>query len=214
MNMPKAISTWFMILFFLLAFGMVDDIAGHITDAATQQPMFGVLVSLDGHNDQAVTDVNGDYMIADLLIGTYAVRAQQFGFNDAVTENVVVEMDSTQTVNFSLTHPEISLSTDQISVHLPPDPPETSFRVTNNGNGPLDYAIDIAYAPSGALDDPWDYLAGVNVSQLTGNYQIQGCEFVGDYWWVTGGGSGPRRNSPRSGMRSRPPAYWRIPTWS
>ncbi len=169
------------------AFG---QITGSVVNAETNQPMGNVLVSVDGHNDQATTAADGHYTIEDVLIGTYTIRAREFGFNDGLTENVVIEQDSTRTVNFSMLHPEVTLSTDTVEVFLPQQPQETSLRMTNDGNGPLDYQITIRYVaqgPQGPLDDTWDYLTGINVSQLTTDYQIQGCEFVGDYWWVSGG---------------------------
>ncbi len=169
------------------AFG---QITGYIVNAENNQPMGNVVVSVDGHNDQATTAADGYYTIEDVLIGTYTVRARMFGFNDGIAENVVIEQDCTATVNYNLLHPEVTLSSDTVEVFLPQQPQETSFRMTNDGNGPLDYEITIRYVaqgPQGPLDETWDYLAGINVSQLTSDLQIQGCEFVGDYWWASGG---------------------------
>lgn len=84
-------------------------------------------------------------------------------------------------------HPEIALSTQQISVTVPDQSPEAAFEINNAGNGPLDYTIRAVYSPTTQLDDAWNYLAGFNVSGATGGARIWGCEVVGDYWWVTGG---------------------------
>jgi hypothetical protein len=171
------------------AFGQVT---GLVLDAATNQPMPNVLVSVDGHNDQALTAADGHYSIEDVLIGTYTIRAHKFGFNDGVADNVVIEQDSTEIVDFNMVHPELTLSTDTVEVFLPEQPEETFFRMTNDGNGPLNYQITIRYvAQEGPTDDTWDYLMGINITQATQDYQIQGTEFVGDYWWATGGG-GPQ----------------------
>jgi hypothetical protein len=100
---------------------------------------------------------------------------------------VLVELDSTEIVNFSLYHPEISLSTDHIQASVISQTLDTSFSIINSGNGPLDYAISIYYAGD-VSPSPWDSISSVPVSGATGDLQIMGCEFVGNEWWVTGGG--------------------------
>ena len=166
------------------AFGHV---MGQIIDAETLQPMENVLVTVDGQNNADYTDAQGNYVLQpDVLIGVYTLRASFFGYNDGVVENLVVEMDSTEVVDFNMVHPEIVLSTDSVIVHLPEDQPTTSFRMTNDGNGELDYQITIQFVAQPGPDEAWDHLTDINVTEQTSNYQIQGCEFIGDYWWVTG----------------------------
>ncbi|MBK6766007.1 MAG: carboxypeptidase regulatory-like domain-containing protein [bacterium] len=111
-------------------------ITGTITDLATGQPMSGVVISLDGEEDQAVTDVQGIYSMIDVEIGTYTVRARKFGYNDATTADFVVEMDSTEVASFSMAHPEITLSAEDMSFSAPGTPMEQSFDIENAGNGP------------------------------------------------------------------------------
>jgi hypothetical protein len=164
-------------------------VAGTVTNASNTGPMVGVQVSIDGQSCYATTDSVGHYSIRNVLIGEYAVRAAYPHFNDAVVPQVIVVLDSTTTVNFSMTHPAISLSVDSIHVTVPTQPSQTDFNVVNGGNGPLDYQISVAYAPGGSqLDDAWDLLSSINVSQATGDYLILGCEFAQDHWWITGGG--------------------------
>ncbi|RPH91912.1 carboxypeptidase regulatory-like domain-containing protein, partial [candidate division KSB1 bacterium] len=165
------------------AFGRIH---GTITDAETQQPMPGVIVTLQGRSERDTTDAQGAYDLPSVLVGTYLVQAKRPGFNDAIVENVVVMMDSTVTLNFAMLHPEIATSVDHINVSLPNDPPTAYFNLVNDGNGPLDYQISVSYAPS-VLDEEWSYLTGFDVSGATGDQIIQGCELVGDNWWVTGG---------------------------
>jgi hypothetical protein len=173
------------------AFG---SITGVITDSASHAPMSAVAVTIDGQMYRDTTDAEGRYFIPNVLLGTYVLRAHKFGYNDGLNPNTVIELNDTLAINFALPHPEIALSTDHINVSLPSEPPQTSFNIQNAGNGPLDYQIRISYSASGPLDDAWDYLDSVNVSSLSGDNMIWGCEFVGDYWWVTGGnnGEGPK----------------------
>ena len=122
-------------------------------------------------------DSAGHYFIENVLWGTYSVSASKHRFNTATVQNVVVELDSTEIVNFSLRHPEIALSTDRMSASVTDQPLDTSFSIRNAGNGPLDYAISIYYAGD-ENPNPWDSISAIPVSALTGDLQIMGCEFV------------------------------------
>ncbi|MBI5059512.1 carboxypeptidase regulatory-like domain-containing protein [candidate division KSB1 bacterium] len=169
------------------AFG---TITGTVLDAESSQPLPGAVVTLDGENYSDTTDVSGAYTLSNVLIGTYTVRGSKFGYNDATRDNIVVELDSTETVSFSMSHPEVELSTDAIYVTLPGDPVEATFDMINNGNGPLDYSIAVEFVAGGNHIDPWDSVTGIPISQSANDLIVQGVEFVGDYWWVTGGQNG------------------------
>ncbi|MBU1636105.1 carboxypeptidase regulatory-like domain-containing protein [bacterium] len=173
---------------------LFGKIEGYVRDAATSQPMENAQVSLDGFNYHDETDANGFYQLNNVLIGEYVVRAHQFGYNDATVEGILVELDSTEVINLSMLHPEFTLSTDEIYVTIPPEEPSTSFDIINDGNGPLDYSIEIVYTGGGEPVDPWGNIEDINVSGLTGDMQILGCEFVGDYWYVSGGSGMPGNN--------------------
>ncbi|MBL0060079.1 MAG: carboxypeptidase regulatory-like domain-containing protein [bacterium] len=165
-------------------------VMGTVTDEETGLPVDGVVISLDGEEDIATTDVQGHYTMIDVEIGTYTVRATRFGYNQGSTANFVVEMDSTEVASFSLTHPEVTLSTNALNVNLPGDPTEQSFDIDNAGNGPLDFRISLEYQAENGERGNWATIAHENVTQETQDAQILGCAFDGDRW-VVSGGSGP-----------------------
>ena len=172
---------------------MFGQIAGHVLNAANNQPMAGVLVNVNGYAYHATTDANGSYTIPNVLVGTYGMHASFHRFNVDSVANIIVQLDSTATANFSLQHPEMVLSVDSVLDSIGAAPAQTNFTIQNPGNGPLDYDITVTY--SGGLNPtPWDSVANVPSSDLSGNWQQWGCEFAGDYWWVTGGGSGAGPN--------------------
>jgi hypothetical protein len=177
------------IVFTTECYAALGNVAGTVVDAETQNPMRNVVVALGGSDKSDTTDAAGHYELLLIPAGACTVRASLAGFNDCTEENVVVPMDSTVTVNFSMLHPEIRLSVDHISVSLPTDPRTTFFDMINDGNGPLDYHITFQFRPSGALDSRWDYLTGFDVTAATGDEWIQGCELMDDAWWISGGGS-------------------------
>jgi len=175
------------IVFTTLARMLYGTVTGTVRDSATDQPLIGAEVTIDGHSYRDTTDNAGQYHIENVLIGTYSLRASKYRFNPAIVPNIIVELDSTVTVNFSITHPEIALSTDFIQAEIDSALRDTVFYIINSGNGPLDYKINVYYSGD-ENPTPWDSVASIPVSSLTQDMQVVGCEFVGDYWWVTGGG--------------------------
>lgn len=164
-------------------------VTGSVQDEETGLPMTDVTVSIDGHNYSTTTDVDGNYFLSNVLIGEYTVRVHKVGYNDATIGSVLVELDDTVTVNFSMLHPEIDLSDDALTIAYPAQS-STSFNIINDGNGPLDYSIRMAYTQNGEEIGNWDAVQHVDLSTQTSDFQMLGCEFVNDYWFVTGG-SGP-----------------------
>ena len=175
------------ILFTTNARMLFGDVTGTVTDAETSLPIAGAVVSVNGYNYHDSTDAVGRYFIQNVLIGTYSLSASLSRFNTATVMDVIVELDSTDTVDFALYHPEIALTSDTICAGITDQPFDTSFAIINDGNGPLDYAITIYYAGD-ENPNPWDSVSAIPISAATGDLQIMGCEFVEDEWWVTGGG--------------------------
>lgn len=77
-------------------------IAGTVTDSTSGDPLPGVNVVIEGTNQGAATDVNGEYRIDNLEAGTYAVRASFVSYQDVVQTGVEVQANQTTTVNFAL----------------------------------------------------------------------------------------------------------------
>jgi hypothetical protein len=180
------------ILFTSAARLLTGNIVGKVLDAETNSPMTGVCVAVDGYNFSDTSDASGQFSIPSVLIGTYSVTATFPRYNDFTIADIVIEQDSTDTLNFSLTHPEILLSSESIIARTDSVALDTTFSIINNGNGPLDYSLAVYYAGD-ENPNPWDSVGSVAISNITGDFQIKGCEFVNDQWWITGGGgaSGP-----------------------
>lgn len=91
-------------------------IVGQVMDAS-QAPVPGATVSVEntrtGQQRSAVTDGAGRYAVADLPIGAYAVKAGHSGFQTVIREDVVLGVDATVPVDFTLPVGKIS---EQIEV--------------------------------------------------------------------------------------------------
>ena len=166
---------------------LFGTIVGTVRDAETNLPLPAVDITIDGFAYHVLTDGSGQYTLDNVLIGSYTVRAHKRAFNDTTAANILVELDSTETVDFAMRHPEFALSQDSVFIAVSDQPTQTTFDIINDGNGPLDYSMTVTYAGDDS-PNPWDRIEDVNISGVTGYMQVQGCEFVGDRWWITGGG--------------------------
>jgi TonB-linked SusC/RagA family outer membrane protein len=80
---------------------LLSILSGRVTDAATGAPVARVTVSVDRGSRRTATDDVGQYMLADVPVGTHAVHARRIGY--APGERTVVVPDSgVTTVDFAL----------------------------------------------------------------------------------------------------------------
>lgn len=99
---------------FSAVYGQTGKIAGQITDAATEDPLPGVNVVLEGTTQGATTNAEGRYSIINVSPGTYTVRATFVGYADQVTEGVDVNIDLTTNLDIALQEQAVGL--DEVTV--------------------------------------------------------------------------------------------------
>lgn len=75
---------------------------GVATDKQTGEPLPGVNVILEGTTTGAATDIDGYYVILNVPVGTYTIRASYIGYKDYVIENARISAGITTEINFSL----------------------------------------------------------------------------------------------------------------
>ncbi|MDZ7375518.1 MAG: TonB-dependent receptor [candidate division KSB1 bacterium] len=83
--------------------GVTGKIAGTVVDAENRQPLPGVNVVIEGTTMGAATDINGYYVILNVPVGTYRLKATMMGYSSVVVQNVRVSIDITTKVDFALT---------------------------------------------------------------------------------------------------------------
>lgn len=99
--------------------GTTGKIAGKITDRETGEALPGVNVLIVGTKMGAATDVNGEYYILNIPVGTYSVRASFIGYQTVTVENVKVVSDLTTKVDFALPSEAIELKEIVVSAERP-----------------------------------------------------------------------------------------------
>ncbi len=77
-------------------------VAGTVVDQATGDPLPGASVALVGTLQGTITDVNGEYFILGVPVGSYDVQASFVGFQTSTIQGVNVSAGKTREINFSL----------------------------------------------------------------------------------------------------------------
>lgn len=85
-----------------MAYGQTGQITGRVIDRATQQPLVGAQVYLDGTSFGGLTQDGGRYLIVNVPAGTYTLAVQMLGFHEGRAENVRVTAGETTTRDFTL----------------------------------------------------------------------------------------------------------------
>ncbi len=82
--------------------GTTGKIAGYVRDKSNNEPLPGANVMIVGTNFGAATDKNGYFYIINIPPGQYKVQARMIGYQTVVMTGVLVQVDRTTKVNFSL----------------------------------------------------------------------------------------------------------------
>ncbi|MCH7495203.1 MAG: carboxypeptidase-like regulatory domain-containing protein, partial [Candidatus Marinimicrobia bacterium] len=82
--------------------GVDGKVAGTVTDVETNNPLAGTNVIIVGTEMGASTDAEGKYIILNVPIGTYEIRATFIGYATVTVENVKVNSDLTTNLDFEM----------------------------------------------------------------------------------------------------------------
>lgn len=96
------ILTLFLLLSSTAFAGVTGKIAGTVVDSESRQPLPGVNVIIEGTTMGAATDINGYYVILNVPVGSYRLKASMMGYGTVMVENVRVSIDITTKVDFTL----------------------------------------------------------------------------------------------------------------
>ncbi len=97
-----------------LLYAQTGKIRGKVTDRETGDALPGANVVVVGTSLGAATDVSGEYVILNVPVGTYAVKAAYIGYRDVTIENIRVNSDLTTEVEFGL--PSEAIEVSEISI--------------------------------------------------------------------------------------------------
>jgi outer membrane receptor protein involved in Fe transport len=114
----------FILLLTLLIPGLIlavgrGKINGKVVDRETGEPLIGASVVIVGTTMGATTDINGAYVILDVQVGTYELRASYVGYQAITLANVRVNADLTTEANFQLPVEGVTVPTVEIFAQRP-----------------------------------------------------------------------------------------------
>ena len=120
-----------LLCFFLLASqlalaGTTGKIAGRVVDAATRQALPSVNIQIVGTSYGAATDVDGNYFIINVPVGTYTLHASMIGYAAKTVSNVKVMLDMTTTIDFRMDAADVQMNEVVVVATRPPIQPDVT----------------------------------------------------------------------------------------
>lgn len=93
----------FLILSASTLFGQnTNSIQGQVIDETTQQPIIGANVIVEDMNLGSATDVEGNFYIPSVAVGTYRLRVDYIGYKSRILSDVVVKSNRPTVININL----------------------------------------------------------------------------------------------------------------
>ena len=158
---------------------------GHVYDLAGGSPLSEASVSTSW-GDSVVTDEDGYWHFDRIGFRVFDLTVSKAGYNDSTLTDFELAPEETLEVNFSLRHPDFSISNDQLGAELPVgESVDIPFNISNQGNGPLIWSADKRLLGDAGFD-PWSLRQSLPVSQITNDERIEGVIFDGESYYCSG----------------------------
>ncbi len=109
----------FLVLPALLLAGTTGKIKGKVTDRENGEPLPGANIVVDGTSLGAAADLNGEYVILNVPVGGYSLKASFIGYRTVTITNVRVNVDLTTEQNFSMPSEAVELSAVEVVAERP-----------------------------------------------------------------------------------------------
>ena len=83
-------------------FASSGSIKGKVTDKASGEVLIGANVVIQGLQTGAATDIDGNYEIKNISVGTYTVKASYVGYKPVEQKDVIIKNFQVVELNFEL----------------------------------------------------------------------------------------------------------------
>ena len=94
-------------------------ISGTVYDKETGEPLVGANVLVVGTNYGAATNIDGEFVILNVPVGTYTVKAMYMGYADLVISNMKVRIGLTYRQDFALSSKAIQAEAVEVTAERP-----------------------------------------------------------------------------------------------
>ena len=96
------LAIFFLVIPALVFSGVTGKIAGRVIDMDSGEPLPGANVMINGTSLGAATNINGEYFILNVPVGTYTLVAKYLGYKEIEKTDVRAIQDMTTTLDFEL----------------------------------------------------------------------------------------------------------------
>ncbi|MFZ4620874.1 MAG: TonB-dependent receptor [Bacteroidota bacterium] len=125
---------------------LTGRIVGHVKNYTTKEAVISATVVIQGTTLGAATDIEGNYVINNVPIGTYVLRASGLGFQPKVRTDVVVAVGKPADVHFELMESSVELEGVTVTTDYFQKSPDAPISVQTLG------AEEIRRLPGGLED--------------------------------------------------------------
>jgi hypothetical protein len=125
---------------------LTGRIVGHVKNYATKEGVVSATVVLQGTTIGAATDLDGNFVINNVPVGTYVLRASALGFQTKVRTDVVVAVGKPADIHFELMESTVELEGVTVTTEYFQKSPDAPISVQTLG------AEEIRRLPGGLED--------------------------------------------------------------
>jgi len=169
----------------LMVIAGFGELRGTVTDAANDNPIEGAMINVHNFNLDAVSDENGEYVIADVPEWVYTVSITAENYLPQTIDRVEILEDQVTELDFNMLHSVCELSPEDITENIPVNEEiEVAVNIANPGNGPLTWTVDKVF-PEGMDAEPWTLRDDVPAGVITEDSRIQGAVFIDDHYYLS-----------------------------
>ena len=119
---------------------LYGDMEGIVTNADTNEPIQGVLVTLDPTNTSKTTGSDGHFVFEELDPKEYTIQCSKTGF-ETNTKTATIEPGMSRSLDISLNPIEPIIETSVTSLDFGDDLTSLPVSITNSGQGTLEWSI-------------------------------------------------------------------------
>jgi hypothetical protein len=102
-----------------ILFAQSGKIRGIVTDAKTKEPLIGANISIVNSKMGAATNINGSYVVLNVPVGTYSIKATYIGYHPVTITNIRVNTDLSTDVSLQMTSEDVQVQAVEIVADRP-----------------------------------------------------------------------------------------------
>jgi hypothetical protein len=171
-------------IFVVEGFGRLYGVA---TDAANEQPVEGAVIVINDYGYSDTSDAEGNYSLDNLPAWTYDLTVTKTNYLTEHPADVEVANGAEVERNFALLHAEFHAEPAELPLQMPANHQrEELLTISNIGNGPLTWALDLIYA-EGVETPPWDLRLSLAAGDTVNDNRLTGVVYADGNYYVAGG---------------------------